>query len=432
MRSLAKLTVLAVIFGAAFTGSLFASPAPAHGAGAVAISGGAFHTCMLTEEGGVKCWGMNSSGQLGDGTTENRSTPVDVVGLQSGVKQVSAGGIHTCALMEDSTVKCWGNLFVDGGSDQATTPSPVDVCADAACVGPLSGIASLSGGFKSTCAVTTLGTAKCWGSNMSSILGDGTDADSSVPVDVLSVGGVPLSGVTAVGVGTEAACALLDSGSVTCWGEHGNLGKDSLPGPTASIAIGHGRGCAVVLPDMSAHCWGQNNYGQLGDGTTLYRPEAVAVTGLTAGVASMSAGQSAHTCAVTLAGALRCWGHNVFGQLGSHNEEFQPGAYSAVPVDVPGYDSGVVDVALGVMHTCVLMESGRVTCWGNDHWGQLGDADGDGYVKVSDALVILQHDAGMIEIADPAAADVNEDADVNSVDARLILQYKAGLIDSLE
>ena len=183
--------------------------------GVIAISANGRHACALTSSGGVKCWGSNNSGELGDGTQNDSLTPVDVVGLSSGITAISTGGFHTCALTSGGGVKCWG---VDGGNIISQTP--VDVA------GLSSGIIAISAGVYCSCALTAAGGVKCWGLNNWGQLGDGTTTDKDTPVDVTGLN----SGVIAISAGGDHTCALTSDGGVKCWG------------------------------------W--NNYGQLGDGTT--------------------------------------------------------------------------------------------------------------------------------------------------------------------
>jgi len=202
--------------------------------GVQAIDAGWAHTCALTASGGVKCWGSNVDGELGDGTNTDRYTPVDVVGLSAGVQAIAAGNSHTCALTASSGVKCWGyNGYGQlGDGTNNTTSAPVDV------VGLSSGVQAIAAGGHHTCALTASGGVKCWGSNVDGELGDGTTTDRSTPVDVVGLS----SGVQAIAAGWGHTCALTASGGVKCWGD--------------------------------------NYYGQLGDGTTMDRSTPVDVIGL--------------------------------------------------------------------------------------------------------------------------------------------------------
>ena len=341
--------------------------------GVVAVSAGGFHTCALTTAGGVKCWGSNSAGQLGDGTTTDRSAPVDVVGLTSGVAAISAGSRHTCALTTAGGLKCWGSNSRGQLGDGTTTDrsAPVDV------VGLTSGVAVVSGGNSHTCAVTTAGGLKCWGFNSAGQLGDETNTNRTTAVDVVGLA----SGVAAVSVGSVHTCALTTAGRLRCWGWNGDgqLGDGTsnlvrptpvdVVGLTSGVAAVSSRGvhtCAVTTAG-GLKCWGSNNFGQLGDGTTKDRTPPVDVVGLTSGVAAVSSG-GAHTCAVTTAGGLKCWGHSSRGQLGDGTLTDR-----STPVDVVGLASGVAAVSANNRHTCAVTTVGGVTCWGLNNKGQLGD-----------------------------------------------------------
>jgi alpha-tubulin suppressor-like RCC1 family protein len=178
-----------------------------------AIAAGYRHSCALTSGGGVTCWGSNAEGELGNGTINEVavSGTVDVSGLSSGVSAIAAGGFHTCALTSDGGVKCWGdNLYRQlGNGTNADSSTPVDVS------GLSTGVKAITVGWSHSCALTSSGGVKCWGNNPFGGLGDGTRTDRNVPVDVSGLA----SGISAIAAGGLHTCALTTSGGVTCWGE---------------------------------------------------------------------------------------------------------------------------------------------------------------------------------------------------------------------
>ncbi|MGB8215420.1 MAG: hypothetical protein WCE68_17860 [Anaerolineales bacterium] len=337
-----------------------------------AISAGGDRTCALTAGGGVKCWGYNGDGQLGDGKTADRHTPVNVNGLAGGVSAIAAGGNHTCALTTSGGVKCWGYNGYGQLGDGTTTDrhTPVNV------VGLASGVSAISAGGNHTCALTTGGGVKCWGYNGYGQLGDGTTTNRHTPVNVIGLTG----GVSAIAAGGDHTCALTTGGAVQCWGWNhlGQLGDGTttnrhtpvnvagLTGGVSTIAAGADHTCALTT-EGGVKCWGYNGYGQLGDGTTTDRHTPVNVAGLISGVSAIVAGGD-HTCALTTGGAVQCWGRNHSGQLGDGTTTNRHR-----PVNGLGLSGGVSAIAAGGDHTCALTTEGYVKCWGYNNSGQVGD-----------------------------------------------------------
>ncbi|MDP3767527.1 MAG: hypothetical protein Q8S13_05895, partial [Dehalococcoidia bacterium] len=337
--------------------------------GVTNITAGGDHTCAVTATGALKCWGSNFYGQLGDGSTEDRSTPVDVVGLGSGVTAVSAGVGHTCARLNTGGVKCWGRN--DGGQlgdDQAcgtvSCDTPVDVS------GLSSGAGIIASGGLHSCARISGGNAKCWGYNITGQLGDGTKTQRNVPVEVCEPAPSPpppcsvasanaLGNLLAITAGDFHTCAIVEGEPVIGSGPRG-----------------------VLMPD-GAQCWGLNSFGQLGDGTGGdpgdQSTTPVGVSGLASGVAQIEVGVL-HSCAVLDAGNVKCWGSAGRGRLG--NGTTGDSNFSAVPVDVCASAGcaaslgGIVSVTGGAAHTCARTNTGGVKCWGWNSGGQLGNGAG--------------------------------------------------------
>ena len=379
--------------------------------GVAAITAGGRHTCALTEGGAVQCWGRNTNGELGAGMTSYTalSTPVAVLGLQSGVAAITAGSSHTCAVTTGGGLQCWGSSKLgrlgNGNTTTLPSPTPTDV------VGLASGVATGAAGKSHTCAVTTEGVLKCWGFNTLGKVGDGSSLNNrSTPVDVVGLAGK----AAAAALGNAHTCGLTVAGGVQCWGfnEFGELGNGTTsgrePNPTpvdvvglesGVVSIAAGAATCALTAEGGVKCWGSNRYGQLGAVTaetcvaTFPEGEIVPcstvpidVTGLTSGVAAIAAG-GYHTCAVTTVGGLKCWGRNQFGQLGDGTTTDSP-----IPADVVGLESGVAAVAAGGEHTCALMTAGSVKCWGSNRFRQLADGTTGG-IRTTPVDVLVDSDS---------------------------------------
>ena len=338
------------------------------------IAAGGTFTCAVTADHTLWCWGSNGWGQLGDGTTADSRVPVQVSGQATDWAAVAAGDLHTCAVKADHTLWCWGDNVWGELGDGTTTRSPVPVQVS----GQASGWAAVAAGYSHTCAVKTDHTLWCWGDNGDGELGDGTTAVSPVPVQVSG----QATDWAAVSAGWGYTCAVKADGTVWCWGDngYGQLGDGTTadsPVPVqvsgqvtgwAAVSAGAIHTCAVKV-DHALWCWGDNGYGELGDGTTDRSPVPVQVSGQATGWAAVTAGIY-HTCAVKTDHTLWCWGDNASGQLGDGTTTLQP---SPVPVQVSGQATDWAAVSAGGGYTCAVKIDGTVWCWGSNGYGQLGD-----------------------------------------------------------
>jgi alpha-tubulin suppressor-like RCC1 family protein len=331
--------------------------------GATAVAAGGSHSCAVVAAGAVKCWGESTQGQLGDGavcepTPESdkchSATPVTVAGI-TGATDVAAGQAFTCALVTGGEVHCWGeSLRYDV---RWTVPQPI---------AGITGATAVVAGPLVACALLTDRTAKCWGHGA---LGDGAVTRSIEPVPVTG-----LTDVSAISV-DQHACATRTGGGVQCWGSnlHGQLGNGQLEGvgrqplpvdglaDAVAVAAGESHSCAVTAAG-TVSCWGGKD-GWLA-GAPRGSPTPVTAPGVTGATAVVTGW--GHTCALVTGGAVQCWGYNGYGQTGQASQ-----ATSSVPATVPGV-SGATAIAAGAHHTCALVADGEVWCWGNNSAGQLG------------------------------------------------------------
>jgi alpha-tubulin suppressor-like RCC1 family protein len=291
------------------------------------IAAGWSHTCGLSAAGGAYCWGDNSVGQLGDGTTIKRLTPTPAIMAALSLVSLSADGSTNCGPTLTGTAYCWGDNARGQLGDGTTTNqwTPVAVSAP-----PGVTFASVETGSSHTCGLTATGAAYCWGDNSEGQLGDGTTTSSLTPTAVTMPGGVTFSSLA---VSFFHTCGLTAAGAAYCWGYNGagEIGDGTTtdrwtPTPVtggvafSSLTTVYLHICGLTAAG-TAYCWGDNRYGQVGDGTTdagRWTPTAVAPP---AGVsfARLVAG-SFHTCGITPAGTTYCWGANTYGQIGDGTE----------------------------------------------------------------------------------------------------------------
>ena len=345
------------------------------------VSAGQFHTCGVTANDLAYCWGLNESGQLGNGTDTGpeRCSPSDrpcstrPVAVAGGFpfRLVTAGASHTCGITPGGLAYCWGaRMLGDGTANPSLTPVAVS--------GGLH-FSQLSAGLGHTCGVTTDSLAYCWGSNFFGQLGDGTTNNHLSPFAV--AGGLHFVGVDA---GERHTCARSLNDNAYCWGgndagqlANGTTGPEScdnfFPCSTTprrvvefrfrQVTAGGFHSCG--LRGKLAYCWGRNAEGQLGDGTNTWQLEPVAVDGGRR-FRAVSAG-FAHTCAVNPFDVAFCWGDNIRGQLGDNTL-----TQRLAPVRVVG-GLRFLQVRAGGRHTCGVSTANLAFCWGDNRFGQLGD-----------------------------------------------------------
>jgi alpha-tubulin suppressor-like RCC1 family protein len=381
------------------------------------IDAGYFHTCAVVGAGNVRCWGRGVSGQLGYGNTNDvgdNEAPGSVgpVDLGAGRKAiaVAAGWFHTCALLDDGAVRCWGANTAgqlgygntsDIGDDEAPgSAGPVDLGAGRKAV-------AISAGGNQTCVILDNGRVRCWGFNGNGQLGIGSKAtigDDETPGSIAPVDLGAGRKAVAISVGSYHTCAILDNGRVRCWGAnsvgqlgYGNtsdIGDDEAPGSAGPVNLGAGRKAAAIsagdlhtcaiLDNGRVRCWGYGADGRLGYGNTNTigdneAPGSVSPVDLGAGrrALAISAG-GFHSCAVLDNGAVRCWGSGGQGRLGYGNtnaigDDETPGGFG--PVDLAGRKA--VAVSADIAESCALLDNGRMRCWGDGTFGELGYGNSD-------------------------------------------------------
>jgi alpha-tubulin suppressor-like RCC1 family protein len=343
-------------------------PGPVHASvpPVAAVAGGGAFTCVRLETGAIQCAGYNGRGQLGDGKRTSQPQP-QVVPMLANVKSVmnSSGG-HSCAIMMDGTVSCWGangdGQLGDGTYVDRGTPAPVP---------GLSNVTQLDGGYAFTCALLGDGTVWCWGQNDYGALANGNTHHSAVPTRVQGLPGP----VRQISAGRLHACAVLTSGPVMCWGYNGDgeLGDSTsterhvatpVMGVTAATAVacGYEQSCAIKA-DQTVTCWGGNAYGELGNGLTT--DSHVPVVTMTVANATEIEAQGLYTCALQGDQSVLCWGYNGDGELGINTTSSH-----STPQMVT---NGVAHISNGYGHACVLKTNGEVWCWGENGGGEIGD-----------------------------------------------------------
>jgi alpha-tubulin suppressor-like RCC1 family protein len=372
---------------------------------ASAVSASSYDTCALISGGTVECWGDNGDGQLGDGVTNHSHgpdwsgndfspTPVQVSGITS-ASEVSAGGWHGCVLVSGGTIKCWGGNSNGELGNGTTSDSWTPVSVYSSGTTPVTNVTQVSAGSWHSCAVISGGTVECWGYNSDGELGNGATVDSSNPVQVSGI-----ASASSISAGGEHSCSIVSGSAVECWGDnyYGELGNGEkgysltpvqVSNITDATEISSGDeyfSCARVSGG-TVKCWGYNDYGQLGNGTTTDSsiPVTVYLSGTTplAHVTHVSAGGH-FACALISDGTVWCWGDGSYGQLGNGTS----GNQSSTPVQVSGIDGTTVkatQISTGIVSACAVLSDHTARCWGWNRSGELGNgstADGSTPVEV--------------------------------------------------
>jgi alpha-tubulin suppressor-like RCC1 family protein len=374
MRSFKTLALPALVVLA-----LFAVGAQPASAVTPAVTVGDAYACALTELGTISCWGDNHHGQLGNGTTKSSATPVPVSGINNAI-QVDAGLYDACALLTDATVKCWGNpsyasLGTNAVNELETTPITI---------AGISGATKISAGEATNCAIIAGGSLKCWGYGYAGLLGNNQSNNSSTPVTVQGITGP----VTDIGTGNFNSCAV-DNGAAKCWGDNNSFSlyhsinnsnsvnpfltatvAGGLSSGVARIQAGHYSTCAITTAG-AVKCWGDNGNGQDGSGLAGNAGGVARSTSITSGAASVGYGLYSH-CAL-VGDSAKCWGSNYHGQLGDGTTND-----SAVPMTPTGLGSGVTSVDTGGDGNGCAIVNQEVKCWGSLGSGAVGNGETSG------------------------------------------------------
>ncbi len=406
----------------------------------IPITAGFAHSCFMLDNGSVKCWGNNAYGQLGLGDSDNRGDNssemgdnLNIIELGTGktARTIEAGYNHTCAILDNASVKCWGSnssgqLGLGDTDNRGDNSSEMGDNLNVVDLGTGRTALSIATGDSHTCTILDTSAVKCWGVNSSGQLGLG---DTSSRGDGSSEMGDNLNAVdlgtgrtaSAISAGDSHTCALLDNSAVKCWGDntYGQLGQgdnnnrgdgsnemgDNLAvielgtGRTAkSLTTGTGYACAV-LDDDSVKCWGRGNVGQLGHGktTSVDSPPNSSIELGTSRTAKLVAAGNSQTCAMLDNSSIKCWGLNDSGQLGLGDTSNRGDGSNEMDDNLPTVDlgSGITARAIsaGDSHTCAVLDNSSIKCWGLNDSGQLGLGDnntrGDASGEMGDNLPSL-------------------------------------------
>jgi alpha-tubulin suppressor-like RCC1 family protein len=350
-------------------------PTRVNSSGLSSVQTGVQFSCGLSSSGVARCWGINDFGQLGNGTLTNASLPTPVTGQASPNAEIAVGYYHACSRTGAGAVMCWGlgdfGRLGNGALTNRNVPTTVSGGQT---------YRSIAAGLDHTCGVTTTGQVQCWGRNLSGQLGTGNVTARNVPTAVVGVAGITFEEVTA---GTFTTCARTTAGAVYCWGENdeGSVGDGTTTDRTQPVLINVGapvarvstreRSTCAVATTGTMFCWGSNRTGNLGTGSPPtpigQLTPAVVTGGLT--FASVRVGFRGY-CGVTTTGGAFCWGENPAGQLGVGTLAIN----RSTPTQISGFGASntFTIAAPGFEHSCGINNLDELACWGFDYAGELG------------------------------------------------------------
>jgi len=389
--------------------------------GATQISSGRAHTCAIDDKRNLQCWGSNAYGQLGDGSTISKNTPT-IISLGEGegeggryATQIAAGDTHSCAIDDKNNLKCWGKHFYgkpDSNGDDSyyhrSSPSLIDLNDSQAYA------TQIAVGSEHSCVIDNFSFIRCWGSNRYGQLGDGKRYDlSSSPVfsPWYTIDG--MDAATQISLGRDHSCAIDIFNNLKCWGKNssGQLGdgtQEDRSTPTSvdlrnfinvatyatQIALGGDHSCAIDARN-GLLCWGNGYYGSYYHSELYFhynlKPTTIPLDPNVHGFAAQIAVGDEHSCVITLENGARCWGSNLFGQLGD-------GGFLS-KINVPkshikrDYISwNITQISLGGEHSCTIDAVNQIRCWGDNAAGQLGDGS---YQEKNSPTIVILNEGGL-------------------------------------
>ena len=347
------------------------------------MTSGVYSGCIIDADGRLECWGVGTSYQHGVGSTSTRSTPITVASHIE-FSKVESGFYHVCGIDVDLQLWCWGRGGLGqigvGSNNDAAYPVHIDAFGEGVLQTSLSG--------ERTCALTLSRQVYCWGSNSDGEIDRSGVSSYNMPRHVQSVSNFTIESISAA---QDHTCAILDNGSTVCWGQpsQGAMGDNAvsvtseelrwplLPSSKRAVAISSGfLHTCTLMDDASVYCWGSNQYGQVGSGSTTNQPVPVEVLSSSDNVVGISL-DNAHSCAWLANGTGMCWGYNADYRLGIGNTTNMP-----VPTQVLDHSSNalpdkrIIHMDAGFANSCAMYYDGSISCWGRSHNSLYGNGDG--------------------------------------------------------